>query len=384
VRRNGSSAPAQGEGDRRWRPFRNVFDVQREIDRHTRRPNLIDTVFLEHRRMKEERVEEMLTALLGSPLVGRIARYVEQRTGRSLEPFDIYFKRFQPETANAAELDAVTRGKYPTREALQEDLPNVLAKLGFPTADAQEIASHIRIDNGRGAGHAWPPGTPTDLQLLRMRVNDGGVVWQEFGTFMHELGHCVEGVLSSYAMPYQLLWGVPNTAFSEAFAFTFQDLSRDVIGHAATREPDVEMIQRVWEAFEIAGPALVEMRLFRWLYANPEASPAEIHAQVQQIGDDLWSQFHAPVFGAKSYGLMSVYSHMLWGDFYLAEYPVGYIIAYQVRRYLRGKDLASEMTRMCRLGDIYPDAWMLEAVGERVSVAPMLEDAEAALSRLGL
>jgi hypothetical protein len=80
---------------------------------------------------------------------------------------------------------------------------------------------------------------------------------------------------------------------------------------------------------------------------------------------------------------MSVYSHMLWGDLYLAEYPLGYIIAYQVRRYLRGRDLPSEMTRMCQLGAIYPDAWMMEAVGDVVSVEPMLSDAEEALGRLG-
>ena len=42
------------------------------------------------------------------------------------------------------------------------------------------------------------------------------------------------------------------------------------------------------------------------------------------------------------------------------------------------------MTRMCRLGDIYPDAWMVQAVGEPISVEPMLEDAQAALERMGL
>ena len=64
--------------------------------------------------------------------------------------------------------------------------------------------------------------------------------------------------------------------------------------------------------------------------------------------------------------------------------PLGYIIAYQVRRHLQDRDLAAEMTRMCRIGDVYPDAWMMEAVGERISVAPMLEDAEEALERLSL
>jgi oligoendopeptidase F len=216
-------------------------------------------------------------------------------------------------------------------------------------------------------------------------VDPEGVSWQDFGTYMHELGHCVEGVLSSYEMPYQLMWGVPATAFSEAFAFTFQDLSRAVLGQEAPRDTDVETLQRVWEAFEIAGPSLVEMRLFRWLYQNPDATSQQIHEAAQRIGDEVWAQFHAPVFGANGYGLMSVYSHMLWCRFYLAEYPLGYIIAYQVRRHLRGRpDLADEITRMCRQGDIYPDAWMRNATGEKVSVEPMLTDAAAALDRMGI
>jgi hypothetical protein len=42
------------------------------------------------------------------------------------------------------------------------------------------------------------------------------------------------------------------------------------------------------------------------------------------------------------------------------------------------------MTRLCRLGSIYPDGWMTAAVGTPVSVTSMLTDAAAALGRLGL
>ena len=387
---NGDSHKAVREGARRWQPFREVFAVQRQIDRHTRRPNLIETRFLENRRMTEERVEGILTSILSSPLIGRIAHYVESRLGRSIQPFDMYFKRFQPEDSMDVErLDTLVRSRYPAREALQADLSNILRQLGWDEPEAERISGRIRIDPSRSAGHAWPPGTDTDLQLLRMRIPPTGVDWQEFGTFMHELGHCVEGVLTSYGMPYHLLWGVPNTAFTEAFAFTFQDLALDILGETSENNIEIEMLQRVWEAFEIAGPALTEMRLFRWLYEHPDASAEDIHTNAARIGDELWAEFHAPVFGDNGYGLMSVYSHMLWGDFYLAEYPLGYVIAYQVRRYLAGqlaagKSLAGEMTRMCHQGAIYPDAWMTGAVGEPVSVAPMLLDAEAALTRMGL
>lgn len=384
VHINGHAEPAVGEGPRRWEPFAAIFQVQRSVDPHLRRGNLIDQLFLEERRMPEARVEAMLVELLASPLVARIARYVERRVGRPLQPFDIYFKRFQKETLDTPDLDALVAKRYPTREALQADLPIVLQALGFPPADAQRIAGHIRIDSARGAGHAWPPAYERDLQLLRVRIPAGGLNWQEFGTFMHELGHCVEGVISSYGMPYYTLWGVPNTAFTEAFAFTFQDLALEVLGQRDSRDADVELLQRVWEAFEIAGPAVAEMRLFRWLYQHPTAGAAEIHQAIQDIGDALWAEFYAPVFGARSYGLLSVYSHMLWCDGYLPNYPLGYIIAYQIRRHLADKNLAAEMTRMCRLGSIYPDAWMTAAVGETVSVAPMLDDTATALDRLKL
>ncbi len=383
VQVNGHPQPGTGEGPRRWEPFAAIFQVQRAIDPHLRRGNLIDQLFLEERRMPEARVAAMLTELLASPLIGRIARHVERRTGRPLEPFDIYFKRFQDEALDTPSLDAMVSARYPTRDALQADLPTILRTAGFPPAEADRIAGHIRIDNARSAGHAWPPASEQDLQLLRVRIPKGGMVWQEFGTFMHELGHCVEGVISSYGMPYYALWGVPNTAFSEAFAFTFQDLALAVLGQRDTRDPDLEILQRVWEAFEIAGPAVAEMRLFRWLYQRPAASAAEIHQAIQDIGDALWAEFHAPLFGPQSHGLLSAYSHMLWCDGYLPNYPLGYIIAYQVRRHLRGQDLAAEITRMCRLGSIYPDAWMMAAVGEPVSVTPMVEDAAAALDRVG-
>ena len=80
---------------------------------------------------------------------------------------------------------------------------------------------------------------------------------------------------------------------------------------------------------------------------------------------------------------MSVYSHILWGDFYLAEYPIGYIIGHQVRQYLRGRSLAQEMETMCAQGDIFPESWMRSVLGEPISVRPLLEDTALALDQLG-
>jgi hypothetical protein len=132
----------------------------------------------------------------------------------------------------------------------------------------------------------------------------------------------------------------------------------------------------------IAGPALAEIRFFRWLYARPRATAAQMQQAIRRIGDEIWAAHYARVFGPEGYGLVSVYSHMLWCDLYLADYPLGYVIAYQVRKYLRHRDLASEMQRMCRLGGIYPDSWMQAAVGAPITVKPLLEDTRAALAAL--
>ena len=125
------------------------------------------------------------------------------------------------------------------------------------------------------------------------------------------------------------------------------------------------------------------IRFFHWLYKNPNATAAQMLRAVRRIGDEVWEQFYARIFGPESRGLMSVYSHMLWGDFYLAEYPMGHVIAYQIRKYLADKSLSDEMERICALGNIYPEEWMKSAVGQEISVDPLLRDAAAALKRLG-
>jgi len=54
-----------------------------------------------------------------------------------------------------------------------------------------------------------------------------------------------------------------------------------------------------------------------------------------------------------------------------------------VRRHLQGKSLPREMERMCALGEIGPQSWMRAAVGQKISVKPLLDDTDAALVRLG-
>jgi len=386
----GKTRVAKGQGARRWEGFRRVWQIQRKIDRHRRFGNLIDNKFLLEREIPEDKVVRLLTDIVSSPLAERVAQLLERKLRRPMEPFDIYYRDFSPQPVGKAAPGVDVRKRYPSSQALGDAIADILVRLGWKRDRARWIQSKIRVDNGRSAGHAWPPCHDDDLQLLRVRVGKGGCDEINFETFMHELGHCVEGVLTSFEVDHKALWGVPNTAVTEGFAFTFQDRTQEILGRRRPRRgsgdktlQDTVTLQRFWEPFEIAGSALTEIRFYHWLYEHPNATAKQMMEAVRRIGDTLWKQYYARIFGAESHGLLSVYSHMLWGDFYLAEYPLGYVMAYQIRKHLVGKPLAAEMERMCGVGRIYPEQWMQAAVGQGISVEPLLVDTEKALRRLG-
>jgi hypothetical protein len=67
---------------------------------------------------------------------------------------------------------------------------------------------------------------------------------------------------------------------------------------------------------------------------------------------------------------------------YTPDYPLGHIISFQIEEYLKNHSLATEMERMCKLGRLSPQIWMQQAVGEKISVAPMIHSAERAVKNL--
>ncbi|HSG99902.1 MAG TPA: hypothetical protein VLB27_07635, partial [candidate division Zixibacteria bacterium] len=272
---SGKKEPTQWTAELRWEVFKNVYDTRRKIDPYTRYGNMIDNKFKIEREIAEDKVVKMLTDILSAPVATGVARFVESRLKRPIEPHDICFKSFHSGAAKR-KLGYDLGKRYPDAAALTAAIPGVLRKLGFSKERAEFIGSRIRVDNSRSAGHAWHPFTREDTQLLRCRIDPGGISEQDFSVFMHELGHCVEGVLSSYEMDYYSLWGMPNTAFSEGFAFTFQDRTDFVLGRTAVERDDVTTLLRYWEAFEIAGPALVEIELFHWLYKTPRATTRQM------------------------------------------------------------------------------------------------------------
>jgi hypothetical protein len=381
VEPNGSGASAR-EPDTRYLHLLSVFRSVRAADPYApAAPTFIRRRFELDRQIPELEVEELIRSVLESPEVGTLAKRIAQRLGRPLEPFDIWYSGFMPRGARSEEeLDRVVRGRYPTVAALQESLPALLQSLGFSKDSAGWLAERIVVDAARGAGHALGAARREDRAHLRTRAH-GGMSYKSFNIAMHELGHNVEQVFSLNGIDHWSLSGVPNTAFTEAFAFVFQSRDLELLGFPPEGEEARrnEALQALWATYEIGGVSLVDMKVWNWMYAHPQASPAELREAVVSIAREVWNRWYAPNFGERDVELLAIYSHLIQAALYLPDYAIGQIVAFQVAPRLKAEAFGEEVERMTRLGRLTPDAWMRAATGSPLSTAPLLEAARAAL-----
>ena len=375
------------EPDERYRVLLETFLAARLADPYSpTAPTLIARRFDEDREIPEARVEAMLKEVLSSPLVPRVAKLIEARLGRPLEPFDIWYSGFRPRSPySEAELDAIVAERYPTAQAFNADLPKLLMKLGYERDRADYLAANIVVEPARGSGHAWGAAMRSEKAHLRTRVEPTGMNYKGYNIAIHELGHNVEQTFSLNDIDHTLLEGVPNTAFTEAIAFVFQARDLELLGLAQPDPADeaLRTLNDFWGAFEIGGVALVDMAVWHWMYAHPEATPTELKAATLEIARDIWNRYYAPVFGIRDVALLGIYSHMIHSFLYLPDYPIGRLIAHQIEEQVRQTgEVAAEVERMSRIGSISPDLWMQEATGAPVGAAAMLAATARALEQL--
>jgi hypothetical protein len=315
-----------------------------------------------------------------------LAAFLRKRLGRALEPQDIYFEDVA-ETRPAEEMNAAVKRMFPDEAAFEKRLPEVLRGLGFSAADSDFLGSRIRVEIARGSGHAMRPGMPEYGAWLRTSRLNGELGWDGFDTAMHELGHNLEQLCSTHFAPRPLLRNVPNTACTEAFAFLYQSLGRRVLGletpEQAAKAFQLDSIATMLAACQIAGPSLLELHTWRWIYANPTATAEQLRDEVLAIAERLWSRFYEPHFGKDPYRILAAYQHMVGHPLYLADYTIGHVMSHQIRSHLRGKDLAAETKRITSIGSFTPDYWMRKAVGSPLSIEPLAKDCAAALRAIG-
>ncbi len=376
------------EEDERYRHWLNIYKASRLADPYSPdNPSLIDRRFNVDREIPESEVRALFESVLTSPLGERVGRLVSKRLGRSLEPFDIWYVGFKPRGKyEESELDAHTRRRYPTAEAYADDIPRLLKDLGFSEGKARFLADHIVVEPSRGAGHALGAERRDDKAHLRTRVEPGGMNYKGYNIAVHEMGHNVEQVFSMTSIDHASLSGVPNTAFTEALAFVFQSRDLELLGLAGSDADagHTSALETFWATREIAGVALVDMAAWRWLYDNPDATPARFREAVASIAKEVWNEHFAGVLGARDVPLLAIYSHMVDGAMYTPDYPLGHLIAFQIEDHfskLQGP-IGDEFERICRLGSLTPDAWMRQAVGASLSAEPLLKATAAAVTAL--
>ncbi len=371
------------EPNSRYLYMLNVFRAMKEMDEfypslpsHSRRKFEIE------RELEETAVEKLLEEVLTSDEVKGVGELIAGRLGRDLKPFDIWYNGFKPRAKiPEAELDRRVRQKYPGLKDFARGMRAILQQLGFPAQSAGFIAERIVVDPARGAGHAWGAMMGSEKSHLRTRADAGGMDYQGFNVALHELGHCVEQVLSLQKADFYLLAGVPNAAITEAFAFIFQNRDLEILGYPGEtqRAHRLKALDTLWMTYEIAGVALVDMKVWGWLYRNPEATPDGLRKAVMACAREVWNKHYAPLFGVRDQVILAAYSHLVDSALYLPDYPLGHLVAFQLESHLQGKNLGREMERLCRAGRLTPQLWMKNALGEEISAAPLLMAAAEAL-----
>jgi hypothetical protein len=373
------------EPDTRYQQIINIFRAGQQIDAYRPdAPTHVLRTFNEDLEIPMEEVEALFTQLIESDEIKQVAALIRERLGRELRPYDIWYDGFKSRSSISEDiLTAETQKRYPDAKAFENDMPHMLMELGFAPEKAKEVASHIVVEAARGSGHARPCVGRNQPARLRTRISNKGMDYKGYNIAVHEFGHNVEEVISLYDIDYYTLAGIPNTGFTEASAFLFQQRDLHLLGYgkqAMSRDATLDMI---WSMYEIMGVSLVDMAMWEWLYENPQATATQLRKAVIAIAGDVWNKYYAPLLGEQDCPLLGIYSHMVGYALYLPGYPIGQLVQFQLEEHLAkcqtSAEFAQEYTRIYQQGKLTPDAWMRGAVGEAISVEPILKAVRKAL-----
>ena len=108
----------------------------------------------------------------------------------------------------------------------------------------------------------------------------------------------------------------------------------------------------------------------------------QLKEAVMSIAKDVWNKYYADILGGKAETLLGIYSHMIDNPLYLPNYPMGHLIDFQIEQQVSGKSMANEVERMLIQGSIIPQQWMKGAVGQEISIDPLLKATKEALEAL--
>jgi hypothetical protein len=383
---SGTKTEAEAETNGRYQQILNNFHVYQAFDQYNPdMPTAIQRAFSVGMQIPQPEVQKLFNEFLSSSQVREVASIIKKRLGRDLSPWDIWYDGFKARSSiNEESLNAITEKKYPIAAALEADLGNILLKLGFTKEKASFIASRVSVDPARGSGHAWGASMKSEKAHLRTRIPETGMNYKGYNIAVHEFGHNVEQTISLNYVPNYMINGVPNTAFTEALAFVFQERDLFLLNMKNT-DPEKDYLKTLdifWSVYEIMGVSMVDMKMWQWLYANPNSTATELRDAVLQIAKDVWNTYYAPVFGVKDQTVLGIYSHMINSPMYLPNYAFGHLIHFQLEEHFKTHEFAPEVLRIFALGQLTPNEWMKQAVGKPLSNDALLQATEIAVEKL--
>jgi len=375
LSKDGKTITGTPESVVRYQMMLNNFHSMQRIDKYMGN-TFIDRKFNDDMEVALNDVETLFDQFLSAPELKKTGELIKKRLGRKLEAYDIWYDGFKPRAdLDESGLDKQVSNLYPNAEALEKDLPDILVKLGYSPERAQYLAEKIAVDPARGSGHAAGASMKGQKARLRTRIPANGMNYKGYNIAIHELGHNVEQTISLYDIDYYMLRSVPNTSFTEALAFVFQKRDLEILG-IENNNPDKvasEVFDKVWSLYEIAGVSMLDIAVWKWMYANPDATATELREAVIRLSKEIWNKYYAPVFGIKDETVLAIYSHMINYPLYLSAYAFGQIIEFQLNEHMKGKNFASETDRIFKLGKLTPNVWIREATGSDLSTEPLLE-----------
>jgi hypothetical protein len=379
--KNGNPVEGTAENNVRYQKFLNNFLTLKAIDQYTGK-TYIERNFDGSMEVSVEDAERLFDKFLSSPELKKIGELISERLGRDLEPFDIWYDGFKARSRlDEEKLSMQTRSLYPDANAMNNDLVNILQKLGFDSERAAYLTEKITVDAARGSGHAWGATMKGQLSHLRTRIPADGMDYKGYNIAIHEFGHNVEQTISMYDVDYYLLNGVPNTAFTEALAFMFQKRDLDILGieNNDGEKNTSDILDKTWSLYEICGVSMLDIAIWKWIYEHPTSDAEQLKAAVIGLSKEVWNKYFAPVFGKKDETVLAVYSHTISYPLYLSAYAYGQIIEFQLEEYMKDRDFAKEVDRIFRIGRLTPNQWMVQATGNPVSTEPLLNTLNSAL-----
>jgi len=383
VTKGSEKVETQMEPDTRYSHIIDIFRAVKAIDAYNPEMNTaILRKFSWEMEISQDEVESLFDAYLTSPRLIVLGKIIRDRLGRDLKPYDIWYNGFKSQgTLSEDLLTAKTSKLYPNPAAFKSGMPSMLKKLGWSTERAAYISDKIVVDPARGSGHAAGAAMKGALSHLRTRISDKGMDYKGYNIAVHEFGHNVEQTISLYDVDDYMMSGVPNTAFTEALAFLFQ--SRDLLlldMKQENREAEkTKALDAAWSLMEIMGVSMVEMKVWKWLYENTDATPAGLKAATIKYAIEVWNKYFAPVIGVKDSPILAIYSHMVEVPLYLPNYAYGQIIENQIESYIADKKFSDEVDRIFRQGKLTPQQWMTGATGTKISAQPLIEALDKAL-----